>query len=385
MRVMVVIDSLWAGGTERSLADLLTCYPSRNIQPIVVALRRCGSVGFEEEVIDSGIEVLFAPKPSFFTQTRWLRKIISKRKPDLIHTMLARADMIGRVAAWNTGIPVLCSLVTIPYDEQRLKEKQLSRWKVRLWQLLDISTSNFLVTHFHAVSESVKRGAVKRLMLPDGKITVVKRGRDERKIGPPSYERKKEARRALGLNQEDFVLCNVGRLDYQKGQRYLLEAMSMLVARWDRLRLLVAGRSGNVSPELEALIESRGLNSRVMFLGHRNDVETVIASSDIFVFPSLFEGLPGAVIEAMALGLPVIASDIGPVREVVEEGKNALLVPIRSSLALGAAIERLILEPDLREMLGKRSREIFLERFRLPASADSMVNLYRNVVESAKR
>ncbi|HWR57858.1 MAG TPA: glycosyltransferase [Thermodesulfovibrionales bacterium] len=379
---MLVIDSLLGGGTERSLADLLTCYPSRNVEPLVIALRQSGSEGFEEEVIRSGVIVLFSPPGSPFAQITWLRKLIRNHKPDLVHTMLAKADMIGRVAAWRTGVPLLCSLVIVPYEKERLKERNLSRWKVRLWQLMDIITSAFLVDHFHAVSESVKEGAVRRLRLAPEKITVVRRGRNEEKIGQPSPERKIEARRVLGLGREDIVLLNVGRCHYQKGQQYLLEAVSMLAPRWDRLRLLIAGRAGNASQELEAFTKSLGLNGRVSFLGHQREVTTLLTAADIFVFPSLYEGLPGAVIEAMALGLPIIASDIGPVRELAEEGKNALLVPLRSSGALSEAIERLMLEPRMRENFGKRSREIFLERFRLAASADDMVKLYRKVTEN---
>jgi glycosyltransferase involved in cell wall biosynthesis len=385
MRVMLIIDGLWVGGTERSLAELLKCYRSRNVKPVVAALRRCGSEGVEEEVLKSGVEVLFAPCGSLFGQISWLRRLIRDQKPDLVHTMLAKADMLGRTAACRTGVPLLCSLVVVPYDEQRLKEKHMKSWKAKVWRLLDTLTSSFLVTHFHAVSESVKQGAVGSLGLPREKITVVRRGRDDEKMVPPSNERRLQARRILGLNQEDIVLSNVGRCDYQKGQRYLLEAAGMLAPRWDRLRVFIAGRTGNASAELESLIRSGGLTGRVTLLGHQREIETLLAATDIFVFPSLYEGLPGALIEAMALGLPVIASDIGPVREVVEEGENALLVPIRSSAALSESIERLILNPDLREAMGKNSRNIFLERFRLSTSADNMVSLYRNVVESAKK
>ncbi len=381
MLVMLVIDGLWVGGTERSLADLVTCYSARGVRPLVIALRRCGSEGVEEEVISNGIEVLFAPKASAFAQISWLRKLIRQRRPDLIHTMLAKADMIGRMASWRTGVPILCSLVVTPYDEERLKEKHISRWKVRLWQVLDVITSQFLVTHFHAVSESVKKYAVKRLGLSPEKITVIPRGRNQDRIGQPSHVRKIEARRTLGLRMEDIILSNIGRCDYQKGQRYLLGAMNMLASRWDRLHLLIAGRDGNASEELGALVRSLGLNGRVSFLGHQREVGTMLAASDIFVFPSLYEGLPGALIEAMALELPIIASDIGPVREVVEEGGNALLVPLRSSEALSEAIERLLLDPGMREALGKRGREIFEGHFKLSSSADRMVRLYHKVIE----
>ena len=107
---------------------------------------------------------------------------------------------------------------------------------------------------------------------------------------------------------------------YAKGQRYLLEAMEILVPTRPRLVLLVAGRLGDMSRELERLRDRPGLRGQVHLLGHPDDVPEILAAADLFVFPSLYEGLPGAVIEAMALGLPVIASRIEPVREIVEEG-----------------------------------------------------------------
>lgn len=380
---MFVIDSLSAGGTERSITDLLMLFQSRNVEALVVALRQCGPEGFDDEVRGGGIELLFAPSGSALKKILWLSRLIKQRKPDLIHTMLAKADMVGRLASFNT-VPVLCSLVNLPYNPEKFKEKCLPRRKVRLWQILDIITSRFLVTRFHAVSESVKDGAVRRLFVPGRKIAVVGRGRSEQALGEPSEERKAEARRVLGLGEDEIVLSNVGRCDYQKGQRYLLEAMKTLGPNGGRLHLLIAGKDGTASRELDALAAEPGFDKRVTFLGHRRDVQTILAASDVFVFPSLYEGMPGALIEAMALGLPIIASDIGPVREVVEEGKNALLFPIKSSGALGDAIERLAINPAMRESFGKRSREIFLERFRLPSSADGMVRLYQDVIEGAK-
>ena len=123
----------------------------------------------------------------------------------------------------------------------------------------------------------------------------------------------------------------------------------------------------------------RQTEARVRFLGHRSDVPELLAAADLFVFPSLFEGLPGAVIEAMALALPVVAADIPAVREVVEPGGSAVLVPTRDSAALAEALGSLLEDAERRESFGRRGREIFEERFTLAQSAEKMISFYRGL------
>jgi glycosyltransferase involved in cell wall biosynthesis len=117
----------------------------------------------------------------------------------------------------------------------------------------------------------------------------------------------------------------------------------------------------------------------VRFLGHREDVPEILAAADAFVFPSLFEGLPGAVIEAMALGLPVVASAIAPLREVIEPGENGLLVPAGSVESLADAVGPLLEDPARREALGRRGRELYEERWTLETSVPRMAELYRSM------
>jgi glycosyltransferase involved in cell wall biosynthesis len=182
------------------------------------------------------------------------------------------------------------------------------------------------------------------------------------------------------LEEGQKVLVTIGRQDFQKGQRYLLEAMAMLVSNHPHFVLLVAGRSGDVSGELESLRNRLGLQDRVHFLGHREDVPEILAAADLFVFPSFYEGLPGAVIEAMALGLPIVASDIEPVRETVEEGRNAILVKPASPVELASAIRRILEDRQTALAYGARSREIFEEKFTLKQSMVRLMEFYHQVM-----
>ncbi|MBC6948430.1 glycosyltransferase family 1 protein, partial [candidate division KSB1 bacterium] len=222
--------------------------------------------------------------------------------------------------------------------------------------------------------------AVSSLRLSPERITVVERGRDPNRLGLPDAERRLQARQRLQLAEQDEVIVNVGSHEYQKGQKYLLEAFAALSSAHPRLVLLVAGRHGNLTSELENLKNHLGLNGQVRFLGHRQDVAEILAAADLFVFPSLYEGLPGAVLEAMALGLPIVASDIAPVREVVEENRNAVLVPPASSSGLAEAIAKLLADRGKALAYGRHSRKIFETRFTLQQSASRMIELYHQVV-----
>jgi glycosyltransferase involved in cell wall biosynthesis len=147
---------------------------------------------------------------------------------------------------------------------------------------------------------------------------------------------------------------------------------------------MLAGRRGSVSPRLDAVLRGTGLDGEVRFLGHRDDVPEVLAAADLFVFPSLLEGLGGALIEAMALGLPIVASDLPAVREVVEEGANALLVPPGSPGRLADAMRALIDDPERMVAFGARGREIFEERFTIERSVEQMVGLYERVIAEGR-
>lgn len=372
-----MIDSLGGGGTERSLAELLPFLIQAGFTPIIACFYH--REGVESEVIRQGIDVRFLKSKGLFTWARQLRQLIKGERPDIVHTMLADANLAGRLAAMGSPAVVISSLVNTPYLPVRLKDPRINVLKFRLVQLIDTLTSHLLTTHFHAVSQAAKDAAVSSLRLPPERITVVERGRDPNRLGLPSAERRSQARQRLQLAEQDEVIVNVGSHEYQKGQKYLLEAFAAISSVHPRLILLVAGRQGNLTSELENFKHQLGLNGQVRFLGHRQDVAEILAAADLFVFPSLYEGLPGAVLEAMALGLPIVASNIPPVREIVEENRNAVLVAPASASELTKAIMSLLADHDKAFAYGRHSRKIFETHFTLQQSAARMIALYRRI------
>jgi glycosyltransferase involved in cell wall biosynthesis len=172
---------------------------------------------------------------------------------------------------------------------------------------------------------------------------------------------------------------NVARQEFQKGQRYLLEAAHLLRDRHPDLVVLVCGRDGAVSGELRALHDEFHLGDQVRILGHREDIPDILAAADVFAFPSLFEGLGGSLIEAMALGVPIVASDIPAIRETVVNGGCATLVEPGSGDALAEAVANLLDDTGRRAAYADEGIRRFEEFYALPVIASKMAALYRAV------
>jgi glycosyltransferase involved in cell wall biosynthesis len=383
VRVLFVINGLGTGGAERSLREMLPLFEHAGVSSTIACLNR-RSEGVQASVQEGGSDVRFVDD-GWIGRVHGVRELITQIRPELVHTSIFEADVTGRLAAARTNTPVLTSLVNTSYARVRAEDPGVAAWKLRAAQTVDGWTARRLTTHFHAITHAVKDAAVRDLRLDPDRITVIERGRDPRRLGEPSAERRAGARRRLELGPDRPVLVSVGRQEFQKGQWHLIEAMPRVLDASTGARLLIAGRTGNASERLQEAMRSTRLNGQVSFLGHRDDVPDVLAAADLFVFPSLYEGLGGALIEAMALGLPIVASDLPAIREVVEDGRNAVLVPPGSPSDLASAITSLLADPARRAAMGRYGRRIFEERFTLERSAGRMLELFERVAAQGRR
>jgi glycosyltransferase involved in cell wall biosynthesis len=377
-KYLFVINSFLAGGAERSLIELLPGIRAKDITLIVACLYR-REVGFEGEVREAGFDVRLLPGANLASKTLALRRLIKEERPDIVHTALFESDLAGRLASIGSRIPVMTTLANTAYDDARLGDPNVNQRRLKMVKWVDGLTARHLTQHFHAVSQAVKDSTVERLSVPADRITVVKRGRDETRLGERTPERRRGVRRALGLDDDAEVLVAVGRQEYQKGHRHLIDAFPAVIAARPRARLLIAGREGHASRDLVSQIAALGLEKEITMLGHREDVTDVVAASDLFVFPSLYEGLGGALIEAIGLGLPVVASDIAAIREVVRQGENADLVPPADSAALARAIVGLLSDRDRLRSYSERSRQLFAEEFTAQSSNQRLLDLISKV------
>jgi glycosyltransferase involved in cell wall biosynthesis len=377
LAVLLVISRLdGTGGAGRSVAEL-TCGLKRAGVRAELACFRHSSRSLEEDLLREGVPLHVLEVDHLPTAIWRLRRLIRDRRPDLVHTTMYAADQAGRLAALGTGTPVLSTITTPTHDPARDETAPL--WRRRLLWALDGWTSRHLTSRIHAITYALKDSAVRGLGVRPDRVTVVYRSRDEERLGEPSEERRRTVRRALGLENATVVLT-LGRQAPEKGQTHLLDAFALVVAAHPSAVLLVAGARGSATPALEAAMRERGIEASVRFLGHREDVGDLLAAADAFAFPSLFEGLGGALIEAMALGTPIVASDLPAVREVTGDGAVALLVPPGDPAALASALMRLLEDPILASELADAGRSRHRECFTPEVVTAGLIDLYREVV-----
>ncbi len=187
------------------------------------------------------------------------------------------------------------------------------------------------------------------------------------------------------MNDRDTLVLAVGRQEYQKGFDVLVRAFASVRRQCPDARLLLAGRDGAATPELIAQVSALGLEDAVEFLGARGDIADLLCAADVFPFPSRWEGMPGSVLEAMALEIPIVASDIPPVRELIPDKNYARFVPVGDVDALSSEILAAIRDTD-GERRTSTARDRFLSQFTVDKSATEMLLFFERVLsEPGKR
>lgn len=340
MRILHVIDSLGSGGTETSLRELLPALQDDGLQHAVATF----TPGEQPPATfaAAGIRVFAPSRPlaGRLGRIRHVLRAIADFRPDLLHTALFEADLAGRVSGILRRTPVLTSLVNTPYVPDAWPSGRLPRLKFRAVKAIDGFLARRATHAFHAVTQAVADQMVADLQIEPSRIWVVARGRSLDRLGEPSVTRRDAVRTRMGLEPEAPVLLNVGRHEPQKGQADLITAAGALTRTHPNLRVLIAGREGRSTPELRRRIQKAEVAEVVQLLGARDDIGDLLCAADVFVFPSRYEGIGGAMLEAMIMGVPVVVSDLAGLREVLDDGRCGVLVPPGDPAALAAAVER---------------------------------------------
>jgi glycosyltransferase involved in cell wall biosynthesis len=374
MRLFLVIDSLSAsGGAEQALASLAPGLVDAGIDLAVQPLLD------RPELVDrltaAGASVLLPlTSRGRVRRARELEQRIRSAAPDLVHTTLYESDVLGRVAARRAGVPVVSSLVNVAYG--RDQREHLSRAKLAGAQALDMATAR-LVTRFHALTQHVRSEMSRRLLIPPTRIDVIPRGRDRLLLGTRSPARTAEVRQRLGVRPGSFLVVSAARHEYQKGLDVSVQAVARLRATGTDVTYLVAGRTGHETAKLTRLIDELGLADVVTLLGSRDDVPDLLAAADAFVAPSRWEGLGSATLEAMALGTPVVASDVPAIQETVGGAAGALLVPVGDAAALARALAESGRDEAARDRRVEAAGARFAAHYGHDVVLASMIDFYR--------
>ncbi|MGH9268216.1 MAG: glycosyltransferase family 4 protein, partial [Acidimicrobiales bacterium] len=337
LRLLLVIDSLVAsGGAEQSIASIAPELIRRGMQVDVAYLH--DRPGLQPQLSAAGASLFYISGGPARAVPR-LAELVRRRQVDLVHTTLFEADLAGRLAAFLTGRPCVSSLVNTSYGPEHRNDPGLRAWKVRAAQLADAGTAP-LVNRFHAITEHVADVMAVRLCIRRSRIEVIPRGRDPAALGRRDPARRARARSLLGVHHDVPVLLAAARQEHQKGLDVLVGAMPTVLRSYPDALLLLAGRAGNQTRSLNELIGSFELGAAVRLLGVRDDIADLMAAADVFVSPSRWEGLGSVLIEALALEVPIVATDLPAIREVVGTGPDPVgtLVPPEEPESLATAV-----------------------------------------------
>jgi glycosyltransferase involved in cell wall biosynthesis len=309
--------------------------------------------------------------------------LLRRYRVDVVHTHLFFANVCGRLAAWAGGVP---AVVTSVHNADYANE-DTGRWRFKLRKLSDMMTAQWMNSAVLAVSEAVREDCRRHLGLRN--VEVLHNWIDADEFTAVDEEAMLAARREFGFSRDDWVLINVAKLRrQQKGQQYLIHAMPEIAAVIPRARLLLVGEGPDGTP-LQELARNLGLEGIIVFAGQRRDIPDLLAMADVFVFPSVYEGFGIALVEAMAMAKPVVASRLEGILEIVTDGVDGLLVEPRSPQAIARAVIRLYNDGALTARLGAAASRTVRERFsvkvgisRLETIYASLVNNHRSVVRS---
>jgi glycosyltransferase involved in cell wall biosynthesis len=326
-RIALLIETDGAGGAERMVAQLAMELETRG-HSVVVYLPPRGDGWLEQQLRGSQVEVdQFWLNRAFDPGcARELASSFRNRGIDIAHGHEFSMAFYGAWASRLVGIPHVITMHGRGYYADAVRRRVALRAAA-------MSSGAFV-----SVSQALARQLSKDLLLPQRKITFIPNG-----VRLAAVEHS-TLRSELGLSEEDQLIVSVGSLYPVKGHCYLVQAVADLSTRFPRLHLAIAGR-GQTHDSLRELGDSTGLGPRLHLLGLRADVANVLAAADIFVLPSLAEGLPLAVLEAMLAARPVIASDVGEIGTVLAQGRAGWLVPPANTEALAATIQAVLSDP----------------------------------------
>ena len=330
LRILQIVDGFRMGGAENKLRELIERLDHSKYE---IMLANVGPTGPLQESFERlGVEMFDFRRRTAFDPLPFLKlsRLMRQRRIDIVQTTLFWADFIGATAAKFAAVPVILSWETVSHEG----DPYHNNFQRRNGYRLAMNCADRII----AVSREVKESLVRRRGIPEEKIQVIYYGVDLEQFRPKGRDSVLAKRREIGVRHEDFLIGIVARLEPWKGHRYFIDAFAEVAPRFPDARVILVGE-GSLRGELETMARQKNLQERILFLGVRQDVAQLVSCLDLFVLPSLpGEGLPNVLLEAMACGKPVIATQVGGVPELVHDNQNGYLAPPGNASALGETL-----------------------------------------------
>ncbi|MBC8350754.1 MAG: glycosyltransferase [Planctomycetes bacterium] len=362
VRIAFVITELEVGGAERCLVNLASGIDRTRFAPTVCSLAPRPAAGKDtlvRQLEDASIPVHFLnlrSSISFLSGMSKLKRLLREHEIDVVQTFLFHANVIGAFAAQAAGVPKIVS---------GLRVADPARWRMAL-ERFAARRAEYIVCVSHSVAEFVKT----KVGAPDSKLRVIPNGIDLSTIPTDNIPNRTE----LGLPTERRILLAVGRLHRQKGLDWLLALAPELFKRLPEHDLVIVG-DGPQRDSLTELSAKLDLQDRVHFIGWRPDVPRLMQAAEVFLLPSRWEGMPNVLIEAMGAGLPVVATSVEGVKEVLGPLAARQALPFGHDTAFIDAVSQFIVDSTLNAELGEENRE----RIRAEFTLRSMISKYEDL------
>lgn len=360
IRVLYLAHTFSVGGAEEMVLNLVRHLPAR-FEPAICCINEAGPIG--EEIRKTGVpfsELGLIPGLRRPLDVLRLRDALARIDPDIVHTFLLTASLYGRFAAMMAGVPIVIGTEVNVYENKHPMHARMERWLMR-------GTDTVV-----ASAASVRDFYVAQVQADPAKVDVVYNAVDWSAL--QVTKTRAEMRAEAGVPGGAPLVCIIARLTQQKAHRVLFDAFAQHAGLSDT-HLLVVG-DGDLRDDLRGRAVTLGLDGRVHFLGARRDLGNLLGASDIFVMPSFWEGLPLSMVLAMGAALPVVATRVAGIPEVVMDGTTGLLVNPGDSAALGDALARLVADAPLRAALGHAARDFVLPRFGVDGYVSAIAGIY---------
>lgn len=369
INILHIYQNSKIGGVQQQLLSLLKAYSRERFNPIFCCLGPKEEIG--KEIEETKIEFIPLNKLRYNRFSLGivleLYRLMKKKQIHVVRTHRYRSNLYGRLAAFLAGVPVIIASVHDNYrTDKRPKRRIMNR-------ILSKITDKIV-----AVSEDVKEDIIRYDSINPSKIDVIPNGIDVERFNPEKNTT--DIRKEFSLEDDDIVIGFIGRIVPAKGLKYLLNALPYLKEEFKSIKLLIVGE-GSLVEELKERAKKNNIFDNILFTGRRRDIPEILASINIFVMPSIAEGLPNALLEAMAMGKPIVTTEVGGIPEIVKNGFNGLLVPPRDTLSLSKAIKELISNDRLAAKLGQAARDLVHDNLSIKAIAQKWQSLYLSILK----
>lgn len=372
MRVIWIIDGLGHGGAEKMTLAILEKIDRSIFDLRVCALQVKQGNPIAKELERIGIPVDVVPVPNLRHPAN-LPKILSyllRHKPDIVHTQLEFANVLGSIGSWLFRIPNISTIHTLDNPQTGT-----SHWRNELsWACMRLFSTKLI-----AVSNSTRDHLIENGRIPPQKIRTLYNGIDPANFKLLKKNIRLDKRRELGIPDNAFLILTVAVLREAKGIQYMVEAMNGIIQAQPNAHYLIVG-AGEYESKLREKVESTHLERHITLAGQRTDISDILAASDLFVLPTLIDALPTVLIEAMAAGKAIVASNVGGVPEIVENNVNGLLTSPSDPQQLEKYCLQLAQDQAKREAMESAGLKIVQEKFNIYKQVSTLSQLYMELV-----